>query len=238
MPGMRLWPALLAVASIVLTVAPEAAGAAETVLSYKLWLGDDDDMDDNTYMGTETITVSSEDGQSFTVDGVQDLDFKVGIVLFVKHHIKRNKKWREVWRDGALVSFESETNKGDEIFKVVTKRVGPNLVVNVTKDGNAERPVELPAEAIPSTWWRESLFVNGTDIFSSSDGDVERLIDVQLVGEEEVDHAGKTVMARHYKMTLEENGEMEEQHLWYLGEGWLYKRRFDTRGGNVTYLLQ
>ncbi len=56
---------------------------------------------------------------------------------------------------------------------------------------------------------------------------------IEFVGEEEVEHAGGKVKARRYKVKGS-----REQDLWYIDEGWLLKRTYESSGGKVTYFLQ
>jgi hypothetical protein len=176
---------------------------------------------DGDEIGTHTL-VARHDGQDLVLDIVVAIKVKVAFVTAYRYEQTR----REVWREGRLVAFESDTNDDGTKAKTSGKLDGDMLVVSGPGGTTKLRP-----DIIPNSWWNPDL-PKQSELLSTLDGKVLK-VGVQDAGEETVDTAKGPVKARHYILS----GEVERE-VWYDADGrWVHMRT--GRGGTpVDWVLQ
>ena len=191
-----------------------AADLADGSYSFKVYREGDE-------IGAHSIT-ARHDGQDLVLDIAVAIKVKVAFITAYRYEQTRH----EVWRDGRLIAFESDTNDDGKKAKTSGKLEGGMLVVDGPGGKQALRP-----DIIPNSWWNPDL-PKQTELLSTFDGKVLK-VTVEDAGEETVDTAKGPVKARHYVLS----GEVERE-LWYDADGrWVHMRT--GRGGTpVDWVLQ
>jgi hypothetical protein len=212
---MRIFAA--AAALLLAATAPSgqasAADLADGTYSFKVIRGGD-------AIGTHTI-VARHDGQDLVLDIAVAIKVKIAFVTAYRYEQTR----REVWREGRLVAFESDTNDDGNKAKISGKLDGDMLVVS-----GPGGTTKVRADIIPNSWWNPEV-PKQSELLSTLDGKVLKVA-VQDAGEDMVDTAGGPVKARRYILS----GEVERE-VWYDSQGrWVHMRT--GHGGTVDWVLQ
>jgi len=156
------------------------------------------------------------DGDRLEVD--IEIDMMVSIAFIpVFRYRHRN---REVWRDGRLISLDSETDDDGRLFAVSARATADGLRVT----GSAG-DLLVPSDVLPTSYWNART-VRQTRLLDSQRG---RLLDVQpqLLGQETLESGAA---ARRYRVS----GDIDLD-LWYSPEGEWLKIAFEARGASVSY---
>jgi hypothetical protein len=192
----------------------EAADLKDGTLSFKVFREGDQ-------IGTHTVTARREGGD-LVLDIAVDIKVKVAFITAYRYEQTR----REVWRDGRLIAFESDTNDDGKKAKTSGKLEGDMLVVTGPGGTQKVRP-----DIIPNSWWNPEL-AKQSELLSTFDSTVLK-VKIEDAGEESVDTAAGPVKARRYVLTGE-----AEREVWYDAEGrWVHMRT--GRGGTpVDWVLQ
>ena len=209
-----LRPGLLILALATAVPGAEAADLKDGTLNFKVFREGDQ-------IGTHTVTARHEGGD-LVLDIAVDIKVKVAFITAYRYEQTR----REVWRDGRLVAFESDTNDDGKKAKTSGKLEGDMLVVTGADGTRKVRP-----DIIPNSWWNPDL-AKQSELLSTLDSKV-LTVTIEDAGEESVDTAGGPVKAHRYVLT----GEVERE-VWYDAEGrWVHMRT--GRGGTpVDWVLQ
>jgi hypothetical protein len=209
-----LWAAMLAVAGLPAAPAAIAADLKDGATSFKV-------IREGDQIGTHTVTARHEGGD-LVLDIAVDIKVKVAFITAYRYEQTR----REVWRDGKLIAFESDTNDDGKKAKTSGKLEGDMLVVTGPDGTQKVRP-----DIIPNSWWNPDL-AKQSELLSSFDSKVLN-VKVEDAGEETVDTAGGPVKAHRYVLS----GEVERE-VWYDADGrWVHMRT--GRGGTpVDWVLQ
>ena len=209
-----LWAAMLAVAGLPAAPAAIAADLKDGATSFKV-------IREGDQIGTHTITARHEGGD-LVLDIAVDIKVKVAFITAYRYEQTR----REVWRDGRLIAFESDTNDDGKKAKTSGKLEGDMLVVTGPGGTQKVRP-----DIIPNSWWNPEL-AKQSELLSTLDGKVLK-VKIEDAGEESVDTAAGPVKAHRYVLT----GEVERE-VWYDADGrWVHMRT--GRGGTpVDWVLQ
>jgi hypothetical protein len=176
---------------------------------------------DGVPLGHHTVVFRREAG---------DLHVEIDILLEVKLLFLPVFQYRhrnhEVWRDGRLVSIETETNDDGEDFRLRGRATDAGFAV----EGSGGRFL-APADVMPTSYWHPET-VERTRLLDTQRG---RLIQVDIapVGVETIAMAGRMVDARRYKVT----GDLTLD-VWYTAEGEWAKITFEARGAEVAYARQ
>lgn len=215
-----------ALAALVLLLGlPAPAAIAAQELTYKMILKHG--IVGTQKMGTLVVKVSSVDTKngSFDVDTRMTIDFKP----FIFTHIKVQQTTREVWRNGAIQSFESKTNDRGKKYHIKVSRQGDGLVVNA-----GEKTLPVSDMAAPTSYWFEPLFKERKQFFDTKTGKIkdQKLV---YVGMARVKYRGDQLPVRHYRLADDKN----EREFWYFETGVMYMMRWEEdEGGTVTYVLE
>lgn len=132
-----------------------------------------------------------------------------------------NHEAREVWRDGAVISIDSRTNRNGEKDAVRARRENGVLYI----DGTGFRG-PAPAGAIPSSYWNKS-FVNASSIIDTQTGEI---IDVA------VESLGETIAPNNRKAEQYRVTGTLALNIWYDGPRCV-GTRFAVDGEELTYEL-
>jgi Domain of unknown function (DUF6134) len=172
-------------------------------------------------IGREVLTVRCE-GEQLVVDGT--VEVTVRVLLVTAYH--REAHYREIWEDGRLIRFESETDDNGTRIAVSARSIG-NRVVIEGPDG----PKRVPSTVAPSDPWNQRV-VDRTLVFDRTGGKVLR-VTVTEAGEEPIEVDGQTICARKYIVS----GDLERE-LWYDRAGTWVKSRFYRDGSAITITRQ
>lgn len=175
---------------------------------------------DGARIGEHRATVTRHDDR-IKVDIAIDFEVKLAFIT-VYRYSHRN---REIWRDGELRSFRSETDNNGEALTVEGERVdgGMRLVAN------GEERV-LPAW-MPTTYWHPAT-IRQDRLVDTQDGDLLEIA-VTEVGRETVQAGDTSVPATRYEM----RGDLDIT-LWYDDADRWVKLAFDYKGASFDYVLK
>jgi hypothetical protein len=148
-----------------------------------------------------------------------DLEVKLAFVTVFRYRHTNH----EVWRDGRLVSIETETNDDGETYWMRGRASDAGLAV----EGSSGSFV-APADVMPTSYWNAQT-VTKSRLLDTQRG---RLVDVEIIpaGSETISVAGEPVEARRYAVS----GDLELD-LWYAADGEWAKIAFEARGAEVVY---
>lgn len=175
-----------------------------------------------TPIGTHRLSFTQE-GDALIVEIEIELAVTFGpLTLFRYAH--RN---REVWRDGKLVSLDTETDDDGRKYTMSAQAKDGGLAVTSSAHGR----FTAPADIIPTSYWNPAT-VTQTQLLDTQAG---RIVDVAVtpVATREVAVDGAVVAAREYAMT----GDLKLRLLYSLENEWL-NVAFMARGEEVDYAVE
>lgn len=191
------------------------------------WVASDGDVIDFTVLrkgkpfGRHTLTFDrAQDGQ-LTVTTDVDLQVKFGPITAFKYRLDSV----EEWVGDKLISLSGASNNDGRKGKVSANSADDQLIVESTEFDGA-----LPATIIPSSHWNR-LQLYQDQMLSTETGEVLD-IDVELIGDDAVSVAGKTVAATHYRLKSDLTVD-----LWYDAQSRWVKLAFKVRGQDIEYVL-
>ena len=167
------------------------------------------------------VSQFSREGEDTVVDTTIEAGLKV---LFVKVFDYRHRS-REVWRDGRLIAFDSETvDDGKRMFvKARASREGLRVE---SSSGSYVAPL---GTMVGSLWNPATL--NQRQLIHVENGQLENIRIAALGTESVYGHDGRRIEAARYRLA----GSVD-MDLWYgLPEKALAKLRFSIRGHDVEY---
>lgn len=191
-----------------------AADLADGTYSFKVFRDGDE-------VGAHTIT-ARHDGQDLILDIA--VAIKVKVVFITAYRYEQTR--REVWRDGRLVAFESDTNDDGTKAKISGKLEGDMLVV----DGPGGKQTLRP-DILSNSWWNAEL-VAQTELLNTIDNKVLK-VSIADAGEETVETAAGPVKAHRYVLS----GDLERE-VWYDAEGRWVHMRLIGGGKPADWVLQ
>ena len=150
-----------------------------------------------------------------------DIDLEVKIAFFTAFRYTHSN--HEVWRDGKLISIDTETD--DDGTKHFVKGEATADGFRVESQSGTE---VLPADVLPTSYWHPET-VERTRLLDTQKG---RLVDVESreVAQEVLNIDGTRVAATHYRMS----GDLKLD-LWYASNGEWVKIAFEARGEEIEY---
>ncbi len=207
------WTAAIVIAAGIVQSAA-AADLADGTYRFKVFRDGDE-------IGSHTIT-ARHDGQDLVLDIAVALKVKVAFITAYRYEQTR----REVWRDGRLIAFESDTNDDSTKAKTNGKLEGDMLVVDGPGGRQANRP-----DILSNSWWNAEL-VKQAELLNTIDNKILK-VSIRDAGEETVETAAGPVKAHRYVIT----GDIERE-LWYDGEGRWVHMRLIGGGKPADWVLQ
>jgi hypothetical protein len=221
----------LACASLTLTSWPGQALAQAAGPDAKLWLASvprEGIIDfaverDGTPIGHHRLTFTRQGA-----DVVVDIDIKLEVSFaFIKVYDYHHRN-REVWRDGKLVGFETQTDANGSPFKVRATREGDLIAI---KGEKYQGPA--PGDLLPTSYWNPKT-ISASELINTQDGRLAKA-KVADLGIETIDAAGTRIDARHYRIS----GDLDLD-LWYDRNGMWVKTSFKapSDGSLISYELR
>lgn len=190
----------------------DAADLADGTYSFKVFRDGDE-------IGAHTIT-ARHDGPDLILDIAVAIKVKIAFITAYRYEQTR----REVWRDGRVVAFESDTNDDGNKAKTSGKLEGDMLVL----DGGKQT---VRADILSNSWWN-SLIVKQTELLNTIDNKILE-VSIQDAGEEMVETAAGKVPAHHYMLS----GDLERE-VWYDANGRWVHMRLIGGGKPADWVLQ
>ncbi len=190
---------------------PVMASDAGKSLAFEVFRGDDP-------IGHHIVTLSETPaGTQVDIEISLEVSFAF-ITLYDYEH--RN---REVWRDGKLVSLETQTNDNGESFQVSGQAREDGFWVESTSGSYL-----APAGIFPTSYWRSETMSKG-QLLDTQSG---RLIDVEVAakGRESIAGMDRPVQAERYNVSGDLNLD-----IWYGPAGDWTGLRFAARGADIEY---
>ena len=171
---------------------------------------------DGNIIGSHRIAFH-RDGTTLTV--ATTVAIKIKIAFFTVYRYRQ--QGGEVFRDGRLVSYDA-TVDDDGTFKQIKAEAGPK---GLAVDGPAGKFI-APAGTMISGYWNVAT-VKQTRLIDATEG---KLLKVAFTGgkAQTIEVAGRSVPARHYRMT----GDLERE-FWYDTAGRLLRMRSIARDDSV-----
>jgi hypothetical protein len=166
-------------------------------------------------------------GDKLEVEIDVDLEIKLMFVTAFKFtHVAS-----ELWENGRLLRMESETDDDGDPYKVLVRRLGEGMVVEV----NGERKL-APGDILPSNLWNRAILTEDK-ILHPIMGRVLPL-EVTPLGTRDIELGNdKSVPAEGFKIDA---GEVFQRELWYSPDGRLVEVGFDAPidGSRIMYRLK
>lgn len=164
----------------------------------------------------------SRSGKDLMVEVANRIEVKVLFITFFSFAADRE----EIWRDGRMISYRSQTNDDGTDIAVTAAADGGKLVIQ-----GSGGPVEAPSGTFPSHPWNRKI-VEQPLVMDSKTGDLLK-VSTKAAGEETIEAGGGPVKAKKFVMS----GELERE-LWYRQDGIWLQMRFVSDGSEVTFTLQ
>jgi hypothetical protein len=172
-------------------------------------------------VGSHKVTFSRS-GDDLMVQVENRIQVKVLFITAYRFEADRT----ELWRDGRLVSYRSDTHDdGTDIEVSAEARDGKLLI-----DGMNGR-AEASEGTFPSHPWNRDILDHAL-IMDTKTGELKN-VQVEAAGEEVIEAGGQSVAARKYVIS----GDMERE-LWYGPDGTWLQMRFEKDGSKITFTLQ
>lgn len=172
-------------------------------------------------IGTHKLTFARS-GDDLTVEVENKMKVKVLFVTVFRYEAKR----RELWRDGRMVGYRSQTHDDGTDITAMAELTGDKLVIEGPK-GRATTPLGV----FPTNPWNAKI-IDQSLLMDTKTGELLK-VKIAEAGEDTLEVRGKAVKARKYVIS----GELERE-LWYGADGAWLQMRFDSDGSAVTFTLQ
>jgi hypothetical protein len=162
------------------------------------------------------------DGDDLVVETTIQGEVKVLMVpLF-----KRDGRYREVWREGRLLAFDSRIVDNGEVYEVNARAEGEHTVI----EGRRGR-IEAPPTVVSNHPWNHEV-IDRTLLFDTQRGRLQE-VQVSPAGTEMITVAGHEIAAQKYRIS----GDLERE-LWYDAAGNWLQSRLEHDGAGITLTRQ
>jgi hypothetical protein len=168
-------------------------------------------------VGSHVITFSCQGDDLVVETRIEGEVTVLAIPIF-----KRAASYREVWREGRLLAFDSHFVENGEVYEVSARADGDHTVIN----GRRGR-IEAPAAIVSNHFWNHEV-LDRTLLFDAQRGRLQR-VQVTPAGTETITVAGRAVAARKYVVS----GDLERE-LWYDEAGNWLRSRLEHDGAKIT----
>jgi len=166
---------------------------------------------------------------TFHCDGddlVVKTDVKVDVkILFVTVY-KRRAKYREVWRQNQLISYDAWTDEAGDEYVTKARIEEDRMIIDGVNPG-----ITVPVDTVSSHPWNVKVLDRNL-LFGMKDGRLLK-VDVDPAGEEMIDVGDKSIRAKKYVVS----GDIERE-LWYDQAGNWLRWRLESRGNVVDIVKQ
>ena len=132
----------------------------------------------------------------------------------------------EIWRDGRLISFKSETHDDGTDYAVSARANSDKLEIEGSAGG-----ATAPGNVFPTHPWS----IGTTERSLLMDTKTGKLLEIRVAeaGEETIEARGQAVQARKFVIS----GDLERE-LWYGPDDTWLRMRFQKEGAAITFTLQ
>ena len=178
----------------------------------------------NSDFGTHVLTFE-ENGDELRV--TSDVDLRAGIGPITVFRYRHDAV--EVYRNGVLVSIESETLKDGENLRVDLDNSGGQLIGRGTNADGEVLSISHASILTPSSHWRG--YSDDLSIILNTETGEEMPVTITEIGTEMIEVGGHSIEARHIRL----EGSLTLD-LWYGPDGDWVKCQFSARGENITYI--
>jgi len=166
-----------------------------------------------------------ESGSELEVD--IDILLEVGLGPITLYRYEHDNV--ELWHDGRLIRFASQTDNNGEDLTVTAVVDNGGMVIegSAVEGGRAQAPF-----AVPTSYWNPDLLRGATTLVDTQNG---RLLDVSVtpLGLEEIEVRGQTIQASRYRL----QGDLKAD-VWYDAEDRWVKLEFRLKGADFEYVLR
>jgi len=164
----------------------------------------------------------SRSGEDLMVD--VEARIKVKILFITAYRLEADRM--EIWRDGRLVAYKSQTHDDGTDFAVSAEAKAGKLIIE-----GSDGTVEAPGDVYPIHPWNVAL----TERSLLMDTKTGELLEVSVaeMGVENIEAGGQQVRARKFVVS----GDLERE-LWYGPDDTWLQLRFDEDGAKITFTLQ
>lgn len=210
--------ARLVVALLLVPAAAGGAGAQENpsgTLVYGI------QHEEHGEVGTHDVSFSRSGGD-LMVEVRNRMKVKMFFITVFRYEADR----REIWRDGRLLSYRSQTHDDGTDITLAAEIQGDTLMI----DGPDGR-IEAPAGTFPTHPWNPKI-VDQTLLMDTKTGKLLKVA-IRNAGEETIEARGRTVKATRYVVTGD-----QEREVWFGPDGTWLQMRFDSDGSGVTFTLK
>jgi len=186
----------------------------EKVWDFKVYIDDDE-------LGSQRFEVSSTAaGTEVRIQAAFDYD-----IFYVNVYSYRHSNL-ELWKDGCLTSIEASTDDDGETFFVSGSKQKDALLV---RSQSGEQRLQGCVKTY--AYW-DASFLTSTQLLNSQTGEYQS-INVQTLGADAIEVAGKARAANHYKIS---NNDFDIE-LWYAADTaeWLGLRSTTADGKVLRY---
>jgi hypothetical protein len=197
---------LLAVVGLVLGAVPRAVAADSEVRQFNNYV-------DGRYAGVYQMTITAQPDGTVTVAGHARVDIRIVLIRYTYSY-----DGTEVWKDGRLLQFNSNTVDNGKKFTVAAVADPNGLRVTVNNQPRTSRP-----DVWVTTYWRlPNPNARGAPLpLLDADSGRDLTGTLQYVGDSQVAVAGQLQNCAHYRVT----GDVTVD-LWYDAQERLVKQEW------------
>lgn len=164
----------------------------------------------------------SQSGEDLMVEVENRITVKILFITAFRFEADRT----ELWRDGRLVSYRSQSHDDGTDIAVRAEAEGEVFVIE-GPDGR----IEAPGDIFPTHPWNIAGLEHSLLMDTKTGKPLE--VTVTEAGEETIEAGGQSVLANKFLVS----GDLERE-LWYGPDDTWLKMRFDKDGAKITFTLQ
>ena len=170
-----------------------------------------------------------EHSVSYTREGedlVVSVDNRITVDVLFFTAFRFEAKRREVWRDGRMIAYESDTHDDGTDIRVSARVQGDKLVIE-----GPEGRVEAPAGTFPTHPWNQGVLAQSF-VMDTKTGTLLKVA-ASEVGRETIQAGGRAIETVKHQITGD-----QERELWFDEDGNWIQLRFYKDGDAITFTLR
>lgn len=177
--------------------------------------------EDHGDVGEHSVSYAQE-GEDLVVLVDNKITVEVLFITVFRYEAKR----REVWRDGRMIAYESETHDDGTDIRVSARIAGDKFLI----DGPEGR-IEAPAGTFPTHPWNQEI-LSQSFVMDTKTGALLKVM-AKEVGRETIQVAGRSIQTVKHQITGD-----QEREVWFDEDGNWVKLRFYKDGSAITFTLR
>ena len=178
------------------------------------------DHEEHGLLGTHRLTFSRK-GANLVVD----VDSEIAVEFFSMTIFRYAAKRREVWRDGRMIAYESDTHDDGNDIRVTAEAAGDGLVI-AGPSGRSTAALGV----FPTHPWNRAI-IDAELLMHTTTGELLEVA-VTEVGPETLIIDGRSIETTKYRMSGD-----HDREIWFDDGGDWVRLRFYEYGDAVTYTL-